>query len=104
MNFSDHATRIAGVVGSALMLALMVPSPGMADEEKGLEMPVVVETNPAEHNCISQRIEQRFLQCGATSATGTVAGFSVVVPVYGDCYPVPTIHPGQGGPTLLIRK
>ena len=104
MSFSDHAARFVGVAGSALLLALMAPSPGMADEEKGLEAPVVVSPVQPAHRCVSQRIEQRFLQCGATSATGTVAGFSVVVPVYEDCYPVPTIQPGQGGATLLIRK
>lgn len=101
MYFPCTATRFLGVLGSAVLLAMMVPSPATAMEEP--ENPAVISPAPAGQRCMFKRIEQQVFRCESDGVTGARATVPLWVPVYEECYPLLHVNPGEGGPTLQSR-
>lgn len=102
MYFQHTASSYLGVLGTAVLLGLMVPSTATAVE--ATENPAVISPAPAGQRCMFKRIEQQVFRCESDGVTGAKATVPLWVPVYEECYSLLQVNPGEGGPTLQSRK
>lgn len=91
MYFPNKSSRLAGIAGSALLLALFVPSPALAVQDAGGP---VMETSTNEGNQV--------VSCERTDGTEATAA-SEATELDDPRLPV-LVAPGEGGKTLLHRK
>lgn len=71
MPLQRKGTRLTGIVGSALLLALLVPSPALARQDPGgpiISVPVRVGPQ-----CLLMRIGDQLIRCDSLTGAGTRA-------------------------------